>query len=483
MVLPDAMTRLRSRALAVGLLAVLGVIAVPDDAEAAGYLTARYGTDYGTPATANGYAIYYNPAALGGTQGTTITGDVSLLGRFIRYTRPEEALSPSRPDLKNDPAYVRSNTGTANLSNFLALPFLGIDTDFGTSNLHAGYAFYVPFGGSADWTRRAGVPGVPGSTDGPQRWATVSGSILAAYNTFALAYRIQPAHLSIGASFSPIIHSLSVTAARNADGSDDSIANGIPQEGRVHVDGTSVNFGASFGLYWEPIETLHLGVSYISQPGFGETRISGHLHTALADGKESVATTDFLQTYPDIIRFGVAFDATPRLTLRGDFDFERWSVLKSQCIVEKGANCDVGPGGQHLSTGDGNKVQLNIPRNWNNAFSVRAGPAFKVIDNLELHGSFAVGTSAVPNETIDATTFDSTALFLTVGARFRATEHLALGASYNHVYYFTVNTEGKSNTDLANHPDHSYDISRAPSADGRYRSQVGFLNLNVAYTF
>jgi long-chain fatty acid transport protein len=459
------------------------VIAVPDDAEAAGYLTARYGTDYGTPATANGYAIYYNPAALGETQGTTITGDVSILGRFIRYTRPEEALSPSNPALKNDPGYVRSNTGTANLSNFLALPFLGVDTDFGTRNFHAGYAFYLPFGGSADWTRRPGVPGIPGSTDGPQRWQTISGSILAAYNTFALAYRIERAHLTLGASVSPVIHSLSVTAARNADGSDDSIANGIPQEGRVHVDGTSVNVGAAFGLYWSPIETLHLGVSYTSQPGFGETRISGHLRTVLADGKESVASTDFIQTYPDLIRFGVAFDATPRLTLRGDFDFERWSVFKSQCIVEKGAACAVASDGQVQAGAAGNRVQLYLPRNWNNAFSVRAGPAFKVVDNVELHGSLALGTSAVPKEYIDATTFDSTALFLTVGARYRASEHLALGASYNHVYYFTVNTEGTSNTDLATHPDASYNKSRSPSADGRYRSQVGFLNLNVAYTF
>ena len=150
------MTRPRScRVAALGFLVALGVFAVADDANAAGYTTARYGTDYGTPATPNGYATYFNPAALGGTTGTTLTGDLSVLARFIRYTRPASALSPDTASV-SDPAYVKANTGTAQMSNLLALPYLGVNTDFGTKNLRAGYAFYIPFGGLATWNRRAG---------------------------------------------------------------------------------------------------------------------------------------------------------------------------------------------------------------------------------------------------------------------------------------------------------------------------------------
>src|SRR5436190_23577235 len=65
------------------------------DAHASGYLTARFGSDHGTPASPNTYAIYYNPAALGGTKGTTITGDVALALRWAHYKRGNDALSPS----------------------------------------------------------------------------------------------------------------------------------------------------------------------------------------------------------------------------------------------------------------------------------------------------------------------------------------------------------------------------------------------------
>src|SRR5262245_6878633 len=91
------------------------VLATSSDASASGYLTARFGADHGTPAMPNAYAIYFNPAALGGTAGTTITGDASILLRWARYTRDETALSPSDENLKTNETYVGSNTGRANL--------------------------------------------------------------------------------------------------------------------------------------------------------------------------------------------------------------------------------------------------------------------------------------------------------------------------------------------------------------------------------
>ena len=105
--------RLRSLACAA---AVLASATFEGESWASGYLTARFGGDHGMPAMPNGYAIYYNPAALGGTTGTTITGDVSLALRHVHYKRTGDALSPSDPDrLLGDPKYINANTGDANL--------------------------------------------------------------------------------------------------------------------------------------------------------------------------------------------------------------------------------------------------------------------------------------------------------------------------------------------------------------------------------
>jgi long-chain fatty acid transport protein len=482
-----------TRALTLGSFVAFGLVASPREAEASGYLTARFGSDQGTPAQANAFAVYFNPAALGGTRGTTITGDASILLRFARYHRGEDALSPNASS-PTDPQYRDANTGVANLTNVLALPFLGFNTDFGTRNFRFGYAGYVPFGGLATWDKRDGIPGVPGTKDGVSRWHNISGQILAIYNTFALAYRFQrrdrdyPA-FSVGASVSPVIHHVATVRARNADGSDDTVANGSIIEGRSLIDATGVNIGMSGGLFFEPSEDLRLGLSYISQPGFGETRMSGELKTQLGSGQESVSKIDFLQTYPDVIRFGVGVRATRRLDLRADFEFVRWSVFKRQCVVTKGATCAVDSDGRRqVESPDGQKVQLNVPRNWNNAIGVRVGPGYMINDKLEGFASLGFTTPAVPKETIDASTIDSQRLYATAGLKYDFNKHFSLAGSYNHIYFFPVDTKGANDQNLAEHPASApgggdYNVSRSPSADGKYYAQIGFVNINAAYTF
>ena len=479
-------------ALASAFVCALGATLVaPSDAAASGYLTARYGSDDGTPAMANGYAVYFNPAALGGTKGTTITGDVSAVLRWASYERTTDALSPSDPSSKNDPAYVSANTGRANLLNVLALPFVGVNTDFGGSQrFRAGWAVYVPFGGQANWTRRQGVPGIPGTIDGVSRWHNISGQILAVYNTFAFAVKL-PAHLSIGASVSPVIHLVKTVRARNADGSDDTVNGTNLVEGRSLVEAHGFNIGAALGIYWEPSEQLKLGLSYTSQPGFGATKMTGTLTNQVTSAQPGKADVDFYQTYPDILRLGGVVGATRKLEIRSDIEFVRWSVFDKQCVVPKGQKCNVGADGRDLS---GGQVVLNIPRNWNNTIGVRVGPAYQLNDRLQLIGSVGFATPAVPKETIDPSTIDALQLFGAVGMRFVLNEHLAFGAAYNHIHYMTVDTKGANDQDLSAHPANQpktdtqpagadYNVSRSPSADGRYKSEIGFLNLNVAYTF
>src|SRR5205809_656938 len=82
--------------------------------------------------------------------------------------------------------------------------------------------------------------GVPGSTDGVQRWHNISGQLLALYNTFAGAYWIERARLGVGVSVSPVFHSVATVRARNSDGSDDALANGTLVEGRSYLKATGM---------------------------------------------------------------------------------------------------------------------------------------------------------------------------------------------------------------------------------------------------
>ena len=474
-----------SKARFAGAALAAGSLFAAGEAHASGYLTARFGADHGTPAMPNTYAVYFNPAALGGTTGTTITGDLSIALRWASYERSQEALSPSDPNLKNDPSYVSTNTGKANLLNLLALPFAGINTDFGGSRyFRGGYAIYVPFGGFATWDRTDPTGFTPGSYDRVQRWHNISGQLLAIYNTFAFAVKPHE-RFSIGVSLSPVIHTVKTVRARNADGSDDTVVNGELKEGRSLLKAHGLNFQASVGVYWEPTDDLHLGLSYASQPGFGQTKMSGELTTQLGASKPGTTDVDFYQSYPDIVRLGVVGRPAPKWDIRADFEYVRWSVFDKQCVVAAGRECDVDESGRAPDTSG---VILNVPRNWKDAIGFRAGPSTMLTDDLEVFGSLGVTTPAVPRQTIDASTIDAFRLYMTAGGRLSVSKHLALGASYNHIHFFTVNTEGRSQQNIPDHPASApdgrfYNASRSPSADGTYRSQLGFVNLNAAYTF
>ncbi|MBX3188739.1 MAG: outer membrane protein transport protein [Labilithrix sp.] len=478
-----------SRGLTWAALATGALLFTSSDAQASGYLTARFGADHGTPAMPNTYAIYFNPAAIGGTSGTTITGDAAVLLRWARYTRDETALSPSQESLKDDETYVGSNTGRANLLNLLALPFLGVTTDFGGSKyFRAGYAAYVPFGGFATWDKRPIRYGVPGTEDGPQRWHNISGEILAIYNTLAFAVKPTP-RLSIGANVSPVFHTVATVRARNPDGSDDTIVNGGLQEGRSLLTASGLNMSAALGVYYEASDEWRFGLSYTSQPGFGTTKMTGELSTQLGSANPGAPDKiDFYQTYPDIIRFGTAWRPSQRFEMRADFEFVRWSVFDRQCVTRKDLPCDVANDGLPLKDAAGNNgVILNVPRNWNNAIGARVGPAYWLTDQLELFGSLGITTPAVPHKTIDASTIDSQRLYYTVGLRAELNRHWALGGSLNYIQFFDVDTKGTNDQNISAHPSDrgggEYNASRSPSADGVYRSHIGFVNLNVSYTF
>lgn len=473
--------------------AVLAVVltAAPSS-RANGYLVARFGSDHGTPASANPFAVYFNPAAMGGTTGTHISLDVAPVLRFASYERTPDALGdPTLADPNNtsDVAqrYRAANTGKANLTNVLALAFLGATTDLGIkqSPLRLGYGLYVPYGGIASWNKRtdaiAGDPLAPGARDGAQRWHNIEGQLLSIYNTLAASFTVDAARLSFGVSGSFVHHTIDTIRARNIPLNDDRIQgfSGGFSEGRTRLTAGGNNFGLAGGIYWEPLpdRSLRLGASYTSQPGLGSMRLKGKLtpQDGTNPARNPEEDVDFLQAFPDIVRFGLGYRVSEKVDLKADVEYVRWSTLKNQCVVAPGANCDINPAdGGDLS---GGKVILNIPRNWKDVVAARGGFGYFVQPQTELFASAAFSTSPVPKSTIDAAALDSFRIYGTVGARHEFSEHFAFAGSFNAIHFLPVDTQGQSNTNLLQNP------SRSPSADGKYSSEIFFVNLNGTYRF
>jgi long-chain fatty acid transport protein len=468
-------------------LLVLSAALSTGPAEASGFLAARFGADHGNPMTGNPFAVYFNPAALGGLQETQLTLDTSIAYRTVDYTRSERALSPSTTQPSGDPVYRDANTGRGRVSNLLASPFGGVASNLGTKWLAVGFASYIPFGGISEWDKNdkySGSRTAPGAVDGPQRWHAMSGRAISWYNTVAAAVTIPSIRLSFGISASLISHSAASLRARNDDGSDDMRSQqGQLIEGRSILDVKGSGFGMAGGIYWEPKEdrSIRVGVSYTSRPNFGQMRLEGDVHSTFGKLEdEKKFKVDFLQNYPDIWRAGGAWRPRKDLEIRLDGEYVNWSVFRRQCIVVTGAKCYLTPEGA-VNTDPGKSKGTDViqvlPRDWKDAWGLRAGVSMWTNPETEVFLSGGFDTSAVPVERMDPLYMDSFKLLGTVGVRKQFTKSFALAGSYNHVYYLPVDTRGKNTLDTYKPP------SKSPSADGTYESQIIFINVNATVMF
>lgn len=451
---------------------------------AGGFSAARFGGEGAHPASDHPTAVYYNPAGLALGTGTRVYGEGLFVLRIASYERPVEAI-----DNVVDPAGGQSgtpsdatgvNAGKATLTNFLAAPFLGVVSDLGVPNLAVSVAAYAPFGGQASWDQDERYDGdamYPGAVDGVQRWHTIDGTLQTIYLSAAGAYRLPEARLSFGASVNVVRSSIETLRARTAAGTDDVVGpSGELLEGRSLAEVSGTDLAVGVGAIWQPMDDLWIGASYQSQPGFGEQKLSGTLTNKFGAGALDVSDIDFVQALPDVIRAGVRYRARPDLEVRVQGDYQRWSVLENQCLTSQTAeaNCDISDDG---SLGDdGANVIVNLRRDWNDTFGVRAGASWWANPGFEIGGSLSYDSNAVPDETMDPALMDMDKLIANATARYRLSDTLAVSGSLLHVLYFEREVAPRTDMGFAQ-------PSRAPDGAGTYKNSVSVISLGAEYAF
>lgn len=459
-------------------------------AQAGGFASARFGGEHGNPTTDNATAIYYNPAGLALGSGTRIFVEGLIAYRNASYKRPEGAIDHLQDGVAGTPtADANTNAGTAKLSNVITSPFVGVVTDFGVKNLGVGIGVFAPFGGQASWDKNDAYKDsvdYPGAVDGVQRWATMDGTIKEVYLSTGLAYRLPGPRISFGVTASVISESVTTIRARVGNGTDDLVGSaGDIQEGRSLVDVSGITFGAGAGIMWEAIDDLHIGLSYQSQPGFGETTQSGDLTQKIGAAAAGTSDLDFLQELPDVFRFGVRHKLNPNLELRFSADYTRWSVLENQCLVDgndPNANCALDSNGE-IVPGVSSGVIVSIPRYWEDTYGARLGASYWLSEATELAGGLSYDSSAVPDEMIDPTFIDMDKMIATLGGRFRLNKNIQLNASYTHVFYFTRTVDVRERDAMGDAIAPLTGVSRVPDHGGTYKQMIGLLNLGAEYQF
>ncbi len=465
----------------------------PGAARAGGFNVARYAGEHGHAATDSVTSIYFNPAGLALGTGWRVYGEGLFAFRHVSYFRPELAvgnvLDPGDTGAGTPVDALDTNSGTAELNNVLASPFLGAATDFGVPNLGVGLAFYAPFGGQAKWDKSEAFEGntqYPGAVDGPQRWSTIEGELRSLYLSAAGAYRLPGPRLSFGLGVNFIRSNIDTVRARTAAGTDDIITDtGDIVEGRSYIDVDGIAFSASAGVIWEPMDAMWLGLSYQAQPGFGNHTQSGQLVQKLGLTGVDETPIRLEQDLPDVWRIAWRYRPMDNIEVRVAGDYQRWSVFKNQCLLDgtlpkSQNNCALDEDG--AATPDAEGIIVNIPRRWDDTFGVRAGGSYWFTPELEVNGGLNYDSNAVPDETIDVSLLDQNKLIALAGVRWAVLQQLRLDLTLNNVFYFkrTVEPRARDADDMQVGP---LPPSSVPDGAGTYKQNVFYVQLGAEYMF
>ncbi len=444
-------------------------------ASASGFAAAHFGGEHGNVTETNALSLYYNPGALGLSEGTDIIGDGELAIRHATWDHPTNQVDPAAPPLPEGSG--TGNTGKASLTNVFGGPAVGASHKFG--NLAVGAGLFVPFGGRVYWDKNSDPasmnPKLPLAADGVQRWHALDAQLQFIYTSLGVAYKLGP--LSIGVSGNFIIESISTYQAHTLSGNVDSTNEG---RAKLEVSGLDWSFGAGAMLEAIP-ERLWLAFSYQAQPGLGPQKLKGTLNYDI-QGSKTHYDVDFNQSLPDIFRAGARFRASNVLELRLFGDMTRWSVMKSQCINIQGpgSSCVVFPDGSD-ATPSPHYVQANLVRNWQDTYGGRLGGSYWVIPEVEVFAGAGYETGAAPDATMEPATMDGNNILLALGGRFRLTEMLYAQASYNQLYFFD-RTVTNSELFMKNGKDVRFPTGQQ-DGNGTYTQWIGVLQADIEAKF
>lgn len=445
--------------------ALLASLTASGAARAAGFSTARFGGEHGNVTATSPMALYYNPGALGFSQGIHLMLDGSLALRSLTW---EHRPAPSDPP--DPPGAEGANAGKAESFNVFGAPAFGASARFGELALGAG--LFVPFGGRVSWSENPEFVGhdtYPLAADGVQRWHTIRGALTYLYGTFGAAYCIGP--LSVGLAANLVSARVETLRAYNPSG--DTLPR-TDQEGRVRLEFHEIVGSFSAGVLFEAIaERLWLGASYQAQPALGEMILPGTL-VITYQGAERGDNVELHQALPDIVRLGARYRVSSDTELRFFGDLTRYSLMQTQCVALAGHPCAVTPSGADASDGG---VFQNLRRRWRDTVSLRAGGSRWIREELEFFLGLGFETAATPDRTLDPELPDAATLQGAFGARWELVPRVFLAGSYTHLHYLTRDNTGKSELSNADVP------TRRPDGGGRYTQWVSVFNTNLETQF
>jgi long-subunit fatty acid transport protein len=196
--------------------------------------------------------------------------------------------------------------------------------------------------------------------------------------------------------------------------------------------GIAMSGGAnSFGVAAElqvPTVPLTFGVTYNHSaeiPLEGDAHFTG-VPPAFQTLLHDQAVTEKV-VMPNVFRFGAAYEAMPGLKVMASYEFERWSIYKSDVFIGEG------------------DFMVTVPRNYNNAHVIRTGGEYArlpFMQELTLRAGVLRSISNQPKDTLSPSLTDAGSWAVSIGGGYNVMPNLRIDLAYQHAFFDKVTATG-----------------------------------------
>jgi len=364
-------------------------------------------------------AIFYNPAGLNQLKTPQV-----YVGTFLNY--PDRNFSGGADSQTNHRLYKSMTT-------YIAVPL--------HKRVVVGIGFFSPFGMGTAW---------------PPTW---EGRYITTYSSLQ-TYNLNPV-VSV-----KVLDNLSVAAGVDFLWSRVKLKRKTPvvvrgvtlPDGELTLNGDGTGTGYNFGLLYEPVSGIKLGVAYRS-------RISVTHHGDLTALLPQPVPSTQIQgsagiTYPASLTTGIAYSRLKPFTFEFDATWTGWSSYSKLKV-----NLD-----QPLN----GSTTLTTPKNWHDAWAFRFGANYEVWKGFKVRAGYIYDLTPVPDSSFDPQVPDANRHIFTVGGDIKVLKRFTLGIAYN---YILVESRTKNNTINVN------GVPAPLQANGNYTSNVQSLGLSCTFQF
>ena len=314
--------------------------------------------------------IFFNPGGLAFLKGFHLSVGGTFVLPSFRYSDPAGRKPSER-------AVFETTT----------IPHLYASYSFGETAA-VGFGFNAPFGLSLKWPVGFAGEGVSAGVDLKMPTIHIGG-----------AFRPIP-QVSVGATLRVVPATIEMLQRFQTVSDAGDMVYGF-----AHLGANAVGVGAAVGVTARPFERLHLGVSYMSRVKFS-FKGSGAFYPGDGVSDTSVfhdqgGRTEM--TTPDVLSFGIGYEALKNLYFEFDFNYTLWSVYKELNIA-----FDNDPSGVLAKQGRQKK-------NWKDTPTFRLCGEYHPIPAVAVRLGGGYDVSPAPDETLGPELPDANRIFVNLG--------------------------------------------------------------------